>query len=159
MSQDKICQTLHVSFEMTRQFLSKFCITLQYHERYLLCTFFCSDNIYFAQKEPIKVKVCETFKCSGQNLSNSSWYFETTSRFLSNFCLTLQCYERWLLCTFLVETIYALFKRSPLKQNFLRLSSARVKNLLNSSFQFWNDKLIPLQILHHSSLPWHITPL
>ena len=33
--------------------------------------FFSSNNIYFAQKEPIKMKVFETFKCSGQNLSNS----------------------------------------------------------------------------------------
>ena len=56
--------------------------------------FFSSNNIYFAQKEPIKMKIFETFKCSGQNSSNSS-------------------------C------------------------------------QFWNDKSIPLQILHHSSFSWH----
>ena len=60
--------------------------------------FFSSNNIYFAQKEHIKMKIFETFKCLGQNSSNSS-------------------------C------------------------------------QFWNDKSIPLQILHHSSLSWHITPL
>ena len=30
--------------------------------------------------------------------------------------------------------------------------------MLNASCQFWNDKSIPLQILHHYSLPWHITP-
>ena len=34
--------------------------------------FFSSNNIYFAQKEPIKMKIFETSKCSGQNLSNSS---------------------------------------------------------------------------------------
>ena len=60
--------------------------------------FFSSSNIYFAQKEHIKVKIFETFNYSGQNSSNSS-------------------------C------------------------------------QFWNDKSIPLQILHHSSLSWQITPL
>ena len=60
--------------------------------------FFSSNNIYFAQKEHIKMKIFETFKCSGQNSSNSS-------------------------C------------------------------------QFWNDKSILLQILHPSSLSWHITPL
>ena len=59
--------------------------------------FFSSNNIYFAQKEPIKVKIFET-ECSGQNLSNSS-------------------------C------------------------------------QFWNDKLIPYQILNHSSMSWKMTPL
>ena len=28
------------------------------------------------------------------------------------------------------------------------------QNLSNSSYQLWNDKSIPLQILHHSSLSW-----
>ena len=32
---------------------------------------FSSNNKYFAQKEPIKVKIFETFECSGKNLSNS----------------------------------------------------------------------------------------
>ena len=57
-----------------------------------------SNNIFFAQKEHIKMEIFETFKCSGQNSSNSS-------------------------C------------------------------------QFWNDKSIPFQILHHSSLSWYITPI
>ena len=38
--------------------------------------FFSSSNIYFAQKETNKVKIFETFECSGHNLSNSlcqSW--------------------------------------------------------------------------------------
>ena len=38
--------------------------------------FLSSNNIYFVQKEPIKVKIFETSECSGQNLSNSlcqSW--------------------------------------------------------------------------------------
>ena len=37
--------------------------------------FFSSDNIYFAQKEFIKVEIIETFECSGQNLSNSLCQF------------------------------------------------------------------------------------
>ena len=31
---------------------------------------FSSNNIYFAQKEPIKVNISETFECWGQNLLN-----------------------------------------------------------------------------------------
>ena len=37
--------------------------------------FFSSSNIYFAQKELIKMKIFETFKCSGQILSNSLCHF------------------------------------------------------------------------------------
>ena len=37
--------------------------------------FYSSNNTYFTQKEPIKVKIFETFECSGQNLSNSLCQF------------------------------------------------------------------------------------
>ena len=37
--------------------------------------FFSSNNTYFTQKEPIKVKIFETFECSGQILSNSFCQF------------------------------------------------------------------------------------
>ena len=36
--------------------------------------FFSSNNIYLAQKEPIKVNIFETFECSGQKLK-SLWQF------------------------------------------------------------------------------------
>ena len=75
--QVKICQISSVSFERTSRFLSKFFIPLQFHGRLLLCTFvaFSSNSIYFAQKEPIKAKIFETFECTGQNLSNSLCQF------------------------------------------------------------------------------------
>ena len=71
----KICQIPYAYFETTSPFISKFCISLQFHEGLLLCTFFSSNNIYFAQKEPIKVKIFETFKHTDQNLSNSLCQF------------------------------------------------------------------------------------
>ena len=37
--------------------------------------FFSSNNICFAQKEPIKMKIFEIFECSGQILSNSLCQF------------------------------------------------------------------------------------
>ena len=37
--------------------------------------FFSSKNIYFPQKEPSKMKIFETFMCSGQILSNSLCQF------------------------------------------------------------------------------------
>ena len=39
-AQAKFCQIPYANFEMTSQFLSKFFIPLQLHERLLLCTFF-----------------------------------------------------------------------------------------------------------------------
>ena len=88
-AQVKICQIPYVNFETTSWFLSKFCIPLH---------FFGSNYVYFAQKEPIKMTIFETLKCSRQDLSNSS-------------------------C------------------------------------QLWNDKLVPIQIFRNSSLSWQITRL
>ena len=51
---------------------------------------FSSNNIYFAQKEPIKMKIFETFNCSGQICQIPHVNFETTSQFLSKFFIILQ---------------------------------------------------------------------
>ena len=56
--------------------------------------FFSSNNIYFAQKEPKKMRIFQTFECSGQILSNSLCQFDTTSQFISKFSVTLQFDER-----------------------------------------------------------------
>ena len=56
--------------------------------------FFSSKNIHFAQKEPIKVKIFETFESSGQNLSNSLCQSWNDKLILTKFCIPLQFYER-----------------------------------------------------------------
>ena len=55
--------------------------------------FFGSNNIYFGQKQPIKVQIFEIFKCSGHNLSHYSCQFWTDSQFQFNFCIILHCHD------------------------------------------------------------------
>ena len=43
-------------FETTSQIFFKLCITLQCHERYLVCIYFISNCTWFGQKEHIKVQ-------------------------------------------------------------------------------------------------------
>ena len=88
---------------------------------------FSSKNIYFTQKEPIKVNVFETFECSGQNLSKSFCQFwNDKSVPLQILYLSL---VSWKIASiyFLAQRIYTLLKRSPLKWKFLRLLSVQVK--------------------------------
>ena len=63
--------------------------------------FFSSSNIYFAQKEPIKINFFETFKCSGQNSSNSScqlWNDKSVPlQILRNSSLSWQITPLWIL--------------------------------------------------------------
>ena len=71
----KFCQIHYANFERTSRFLPNFCIFLQFHKRLFLCNFFSSNNIYFAQKDPDKMKIFEILDCSGQILSNSLFQF------------------------------------------------------------------------------------
>ena len=89
--------------------------------------FFSSNNIYFAQKEPIKVNIFETFECSGQHFSNSLCQFWNDKSIPLQFLYPSSVSWKIILCTFVAQTIYTLLKRSLLKWIFLRLLSAQVK--------------------------------
>ena len=71
----KFCQSPYANFETTSRFLFNFCIFLQFHKRLFLCHFFNSNNIYFAQKDPVKMKIFEILDCLSQILSNSLCQF------------------------------------------------------------------------------------
>ena len=53
--------------------------------------------------------------------------FQITSQFSYKLCITFQCHEIQLLCTFSAQTLYTLIKSSPLKCKFLGLLSSQVK--------------------------------
>ena len=52
-----------------------------------------------------------------------------------------------------------LWSKEPIKEYFFKVFEYSGQNSSNSSCQFWNDKSIPLQSLHYSSLSWHTAPL
>ena len=117
--------------------------------------FFGSSNIYFARKQLIKVKIFETFKCSGQNLSNS------LPQFLNNKSIPLEIlypssvsWKVTPLYFFGSSNIY-FAQKEHIKMKIFGTFKCSGQNSSNSSCQFWNDRSIPLQILHHSSLSWH----
>ena len=112
--------------------------------------FFSPNNLYFAQKEPIKVKISETYECSGQNLSYSLCQFWNKS-------VPLQIlYPSSVSCKitplyFLAQTTYILLKRRLLKWKFLRHLSAQVKVCqipyanFETTSRFLSKFFIPLQ--------------
>ena len=89
--------------------------------------FFSSNNISFAQKELIKVKIFETFVCSGHNLSNSLCQFWNDKLIPLQILYPSSVLWEITPMYFLAQKIYNLLKRSLLKWKFLRLSSAEVK--------------------------------
>ena len=52
----KFCQIPSANFEMRSRFLSKFCISLQFHERLFLCTFLAQAIYTFLKRSPLKWK-------------------------------------------------------------------------------------------------------
>ena len=121
--------------------------------------FFSSNKICFAHKEPIKVKIFEAFECSGQNLTNS------LCKFLNDKLIPLQIlyptsvsWKITPLYFFSSNKIYFAQKKH-IKMKIFETFKCSGQNSSNSLCQFKNDKSIPLQILHHSSLSWHITSL
>ena len=71
--------------------------------------FFSSNNIYFAQKEPIKMKIFETFKCSGQNSLNSScqlWNDKSVPlQIFRNSSLSWQITPLWILSSYVFKFV------------------------------------------------------
>ena len=112
---------------------------------------FSSKNIYFAQKEPLKVKVFETFECSGQILSHFFCQFWNGD----SIPVQISCpyYISWEITPlhFLAQTIYTLLKRNTLKLNFLSLLSAWIKicQIPHVNFEMTSQFLIKFCIIFH----------
>ena len=116
--------------------------------------FFSSNNIYFAQKELIKVKIFETFVCSGDNLSNSLCQFWNDKLIpLQILYPSLVSWKITPLYFFSSNNIY-FAQKEPIKMKIFETFECSGQNLSNSLCQFWNDKSIPFQILHLSSVSW-----
>ena len=112
--------------------------------------YFCSsNNIYFAKKDPITVRIFKTFECSGQNLSNSLCQFWNSKsiplRILYPSWVSLKITPLF----FFSSNTRCYAQKEHIKKNIIEAFECSGQNLLNSSCQFWNDKSIPLQILHH----------
>ena len=110
--------------------------------------------------------------------------FQTKNQFLFKVWIALQYHERYIFCTSLAKTLYDIDRRSLSKSKLsdFRLLSWKVTKFLMSFFKspvrfslniastfrvmtpssschFWKRESTLLQILHHSSKLWHITPL
>ena len=121
--------------------------------------FFSSKNIYFAQKEPIKMRMFEIFKCSGQTLSNSLYQFWDDESIL--FQILYPSLVSWKIIPmyfFSSRNIY-FAQKEPIKMKILEILECSGQILSNSLCQFWNDKLLPLQILYLSPVSWKVIPL
>ena len=111
-----------------------------------------SNNIYFAQKEAIKVKIFEAFECSGQNLSNSLCQFwNDKSISLQILYSSSVSWNITPLYFFSSNNIYFAQKKL-IRMKIFETFMCSGQNLSNFSCKRWHDKSVPLQVLRNSSL-------
>ena len=121
--------------------------------------FFRSNNIYFAQKKPIKIKILETYECSGQHLSNFLCQFWNDKSIpLQILYLYLVSWKIIPMFFFSSNNIY-FAQEEPIKVKILETFKCLGHILSNSLCLFWNEESISLQVLYPSSILWKITPL
>ena len=145
-------QIIYANFEMRSRFLSKICIPLPVSWKITPLYFSSSDNIYFAQKEAIKMKIFETYECSGQNLTNflcRFWHEESIP--LQILYLFSGSWKIIPLYFFSSKNIY-FPQKEPIKRNIFLIFECSGQILSKSLCQFWNEESIPLRILYPSSI-------
>ena len=79
-------------------------------------------------------------------------------KFSSNFASTLVSWNITPLYLFSSSIIYFGLKQ-PIKVPIFETFKFSSRNMSNSLCQFWNNKSVPFQIFHHSSVSLHINPL
>ena len=121
--------------------------------------FFSWNNIYFAQKEPIKVKNFETFDRSGQKFSNSLYQFWNGKSISLQILYPSRVSWKITPLYFFSSNNICFAQKEHIKMKIFETIKCSGQNSSNPSCQFWSDKSVPLQILLHSSLSIHITPL
>ena len=105
------------------------------------------------------MKIFETFECSGQILSNSLCQFWNDESIpLQILYPSSVSWKITPLYFFSSKNIY-FAQNEPIKMKSFEIFKCSGQNSSNSSCELWNDKSVPLQILHNSSLSWQITPL
>ena len=117
--------------------------------------FFSSNKLYFAQKNYIKVKIFNTFDCSGQNLSNSLCQFWNDKLIPLQILYPYSVSWKITPLYFFRSNNFYFVQKGYIEMKVFETFDISGQNLLNFFCQFWNGKSIPLQILYPSSVSWN----
>ena len=154
----KICQISHVIFQTTSLFFVKFCIAIQCHEKQLLFTFAAQTLHTMVTKSQLQHTFLN-FRVLGSEflkflMSILKREVNSSSIFVSFFIVMKHN------TSVIFKLInFLLWTKGPHQcSNFSPFECSR-ENLPNSSCYFLNHKSFFVQILHHSSMSWKITPL
>ena len=112
--------------------------------------FFSSNNIYFAQKKPIKMKILETYRCSGQNFSIFLCQFWNEKSIPLQILYPSSVSWKIIPVFFFSSNNICFAQYELIEVNIFDTYECSGRNLSNFLCQFWNSKSIPVQILYPS---------
>ena len=104
--------------------------------------FSSSNNIYFVQKEPIKMTIFETFECSGQILLNSLCQFWNDKSIPLQILYASSVSWKVIPLYFFSSNNIYVSQKEPIKMTIFEVFECSGQILSNSFCQLWN-KLIP----------------
>ena len=120
--------------------------------------FFSSNIIYFGQRIQLKNIFFRFSRCYSKDLSNSCQFWNDKPNSSSNFALFFIVMTYNSSVSFKLKHFQLWTKGSHKSPNFDIFKWSGEK-LPNSPCHFPNHKSVFLQIFHHSSVSWKITPL
>ena len=100
----------------------------------------------------------DTFKCSDENLLNSPCHFPNQKSGLLQILHDSLVPRKITPLYFLKPNVTYFARKGPIKVQILEIFECSDQRSSHSC-HFWNNKLVLLQILHHFSVSWDITPL
>ena len=154
----KFCQIPHVILESTNQFFFKFCISLQCHQTKLLYTFLAQTLYTLFKRNLLKCKFLRLWEVWSKFVKFFMSILKRQVNSSSNFASFFIVVTHNSSVNFKLIHCLLWIKGSPQSPKFETFECSG-ENLPNSLCHFPNHKSVFLQILHHSSLPWNISPL
>ena len=146
----KIRQIIHVNFELTSQFLFKFCIIFECLDTKLPCKFKSHKFSTLERRILSKSQFFRLSKMLWRKLAKFPMLFlKAQVNFPSNVASVFSAIKQNFSILFLTQTLYTLFKRSSLKCKFMRFPSARVKirQIPHASFELTSQFLFKFGII------------
>ena len=119
--------------------------------------FIRSNVIYFAQKEPIKMHIFETFQCSGQNLLNSCHFWNNRSVFFQVLHHSLVSWDITPLYIFSWNFLYFEHKKPIMKVQicWTFLWAGKSQKFCTLMDPFCSNEISLVKKVQRSYLLWH----
>ena len=117
----------------------------------ILWNMYSVEHLFLCSSAILLSKMKSIFQLANKNFENSSCHFRKCKSVFLQILHQSSLQSNITPLYFFSSNIIYCGQKQPIKAQIFEIFKFSTQNLSNSSCQFWIDKSIPLQILHHSS--------